>query len=491
MAKASRSSKKVISRSKSTISRSKFSFLKNKLFLALALVAALWIGKEMITQRSDVFLVSQGSPFQQSLSLDGATSLIASNSASLNPNMTTGFVFEAWVKPASAEFSHQSIFNKTSNNQNSFNLTLQSEYIASDDKYYVIYNMIVGGGNCITPYNLFHQRTYSSAQKDEVTKWHHVAGVVHPGGKLDLFVDGQASTMNTNSVPSVCTTNATPIQIGFNQPVGAGYFKGEIDEVRITNGEPYTSNFTPTMTPFTLTAQTALLYHFNNDLSDASPNDRDALLTGATTYVVSTVPTPAPSIAPSPTAKPSVSPVPSGCYYEQVQCIKAPCNPILKCGPSPSPRFCTQVAGTCLTPAGQCVGYSNGCQKAELCGSSAKQCNITKPMPSATPISCTCPPGAMCKLDARCRVSPTPTPKPSITPSLTPYPSPTLTPSCVTKIASLSLRTSANCTGDTFSSANYTCASGTSTILSMNGCLSAATIFTQVQSVCGTTCQGK
>jgi hypothetical protein len=489
MAKASRSSKRVISRTKRTASRSKFSFLKNKLFLALGLVAALWFGKEMLTKRSDIFLVSQGSPFQQSLSLDGATSLIASNSATLNPNMTTGFVFEAWVKPASAEFSQQVIFNKTSNNQNSFNLTLQSEYITSDDKYYMVYNMIVAGSNCIAPSSLFHQRTYSGSQKDEVTKWHHVAGVIHPGGKLDLFVDGQASTMNTNSVTSVCSANTAPIQIGFNQSSGSSYFKGEIDEVRITNGEPYTSNFTPAMAPFVLTEQTALLYHFNYDLSDASPNQRDALLTGAVTYVTSTVPTPAPSTAPSPTAKASVSPIPSGCYYEQVQCIKAPCNPILKCGPSPSPRFCTQVAGTCLTPAGQCVGYSNGCQRSDLCGASPKQCTITKPVPSATPINCTCPPGAICKLDARCRVSPTPTPKPSIAPSPTPYPSPSVA-SCVPKITSLSLKTSSNCAGDTFSYASYTCTGGTPTILSMNGCLSASAIFTQVRSTCGSICQG-
>lgn len=197
----------------------------------------------------------------------------------------------------------------------------------------------------------------------------------------------------------------------------------------------------------------------------------------------------------------------NGCYEKQIQCAKAPCNPIMVCpaGVSPAPvatkggEFCTQEAGTCLTPAGQCVGYSNGCQKAELCGSSAKQCSVvTKPVPTASP-SCTCPPGAVCKLDARCNASPiskpsiapTPTPKPSITPSLTPYPSPTLTPSCVSKIASLSLRTSVTCTGDTFSHANYTCAGGTSTILSMNGCLSAATIFTQVQSICGSACQGK
>lgn len=33
------------------------------------------------------------------------------------------------------------------------------------------------------------------------------------------------------------------------------------------------------------------------------------------------------------------SPTPANCHYEQVQCIKAPCNPVLVCD-SPNPRKC-------------------------------------------------------------------------------------------------------------------------------------------------------
>jgi hypothetical protein len=205
----------------------------------------------------------------------------------------------------------------------------------------------------------------------------------------------------------------------------------------------------------------------------------------------------------------------NGCYEKQIQCVKAPCNPIMVCpaGVSPAPiatkgpEICTQEAGSCLNSAGQCVGYTDGCQKSKVCGKDMKRCDTTtKPSPVSSPISCVCPPGAICKLDARCNPSPTtkptptPTPKPTATPTSTIIPKPSPTPitrpspsvtSCISKITSLSLKTSDKCMGDTFSSASYSCAGGTQTTLSMNGCLSATTIFTQVQSICGTTCQGK
>lgn len=38
---------------------------------------------------------------------------------------------------------------------------------------------------------------------------------------------------------------------------------------------------------------------------------------------------------------------PPGCYYQEVQCIKVPCNPVLTCGtPSPSPKSASQVVSS-------------------------------------------------------------------------------------------------------------------------------------------------
>lgn len=48
--------------------------------------------------------------------------------------------------------------------------------------------------------------------------------------------------------------------------------------------------------------------------------------------------------------RPTKSPVPSGCYYQEVQCIQAPCNPVLVC-PSgqPTDRAIVQCAPTTQT----------------------------------------------------------------------------------------------------------------------------------------------
>ncbi len=60
----------------------------------------------------------------------------------------------------------------------------------------------------------------------------------------------------------------------------------------------------------------------------------------------------------------------SGCYYKQVQCVKAPCEPVLVCPTtteSTNSQICTQVAGSCMGKEEKCVSYSNGCEQARLC----------------------------------------------------------------------------------------------------------------------------
>lgn len=68
-------------------------------------------------------------------------------------------------------------------------------------------------------------------------------------------------------------------------------------------------------------------------------------------YIVNYPPS---SPTPTPSATPLPSPVPtppSGCYYQQVQCIQAPCNPILVC-PSPTPiPSPTPTAPACDLPS--------------------------------------------------------------------------------------------------------------------------------------------
>lgn len=93
--------------------------------------------------------------------------------------------------------------------------------------------------------------------------------------------------------------------------------------------------------------------------------------------------------APGEIDKMSLREAPAGCYYKQVQCIQAPCEPILICDTTSDPQYevCTQIAGTCTGTDGQCVTFTNGCERGRLCAKdqSASTCTVAKPTPTQTP----------------------------------------------------------------------------------------------------------
>lgn len=157
----------------------------------------------------------------------------------------------------------------------------------------------------------------------------------------------------------------------------------------------------------------------------------------------------------------------SGCYEKQVQCVKAPCEPVLVCPPGvspiPTPQVCTQDAGSCLNSVGECVGYTDRCQRAKMCGKDFRRCDMTKPTPTpvASPISCSCPPGARCKMDARCSTptpKPTPTPTPIATSVPTTTPAPSLRPSPIAIKGGLSsFVAKKSCGGDSYLYITFSC----------------------------------
>lgn len=88
----------------------------------------------------------------------------------------------------------------------------------------------------------------------------------------------------------------------------------------------------------------------------------------------------------------------NGCYYQPVQCVKAPCEPIKVCTSTPVPTtICTQEAGSCIGVNGQCIAYTDGCQKSRFCKQPMEKC-IAKPTPTSTPVPTTMP--GTCTRDA-------------------------------------------------------------------------------------------
>lgn len=123
--------------------------------------------------------------------------------------------------------------------------------------------------------------------------------------------------------------------------------------------------------------------------------------------------------------RPSASPLPSGCYYQQVKCFQAPCNPILVCATS------------------------------------------TRPSPTPIPM----PP------------SPVASAFPSPVPSLWPSPSPSPTSLYTNQLASLQALDP--CGPDSFRIINYTCNNGAQATYGAGTCSNLTVAIKAIQSICG------
>lgn len=73
--------------------------------------------------------------------------------------------------------------------------------------------------------------TAPSSSPQPVGTWLHVAGVMRPGDRVDIFVNGTLSN-STSSVPSIIEDTTASLFVGCRKP-GYGHFKGALDEVRL------------------------------------------------------------------------------------------------------------------------------------------------------------------------------------------------------------------------------------------------------------------
>ncbi len=96
-------------------------------------------------------------------------------------------------------------------------------------------------------------------------QWHHLA-VVKAGNTLMQFVDGVER--GSWSVSGNVNSNGDLVVGQFNGLVSQRYFRGNIDELRITKGlVRWTENFTPPAGPGGADGFTSLLLHFDGDSS--------------------------------------------------------------------------------------------------------------------------------------------------------------------------------------------------------------------------------
>ena len=135
------------------------------------------------------------------------------------------------------------------------------------------FDVILNSGGTISVYRLDEGNTNLAATSSSTfsaQQWHHVAIVREGTGsnQMKLYVNGnlEASWTKTNAMYN----SNYPLLIGKQQyysTVSYGYFKGYIDEIRISNTARYTTTFTPSTTAFSNDGFTKLLIHSNNTSS--------------------------------------------------------------------------------------------------------------------------------------------------------------------------------------------------------------------------------
>lgn len=94
--------------------------------------------------------------------------------------------------------------------------------------------------------------------------WHHVA-FVREGSSLRLFANGSLLSTETITGSGVADDTTSTLYLGSGD---GNYYRGYIDEARISSSARYTSAFTPQPFPFTNDANTLLLLHADDFTDD-------------------------------------------------------------------------------------------------------------------------------------------------------------------------------------------------------------------------------
>jgi len=119
-----------------------------------------------------------------------------------------------------------------------------------------------------------------STNRFTANNWYHFAWV-YDGSNVKCYVDGTLEL----TVSESATFIDSKLAIAARFDIGAVYYVGHIDEVRVSNTARYTTNFTPSTSAFTNDSDTVLLVHM--DGTDGSTTFTDDNGTGRSAVGVS------------------------------------------------------------------------------------------------------------------------------------------------------------------------------------------------------------
>ncbi len=181
-------------------------------------------------------------------SANGLTALTCNDTALLDFSNTIDFTIECWLR----------VFDNTPNygciiasNQSSFNslarfLMFKGRNVPNNQK-----NCIVFGGE---PYP--SQTIVQSTTRLNLNEWYHVA-ITRAGKVYKLYLNGKLE--NQATIDTTINLSAGGTLLGRNKWDGDnGLFKGDIDQLRVSKGCIYTSDFTPSTEPYEFNPGSAL-----------------------------------------------------------------------------------------------------------------------------------------------------------------------------------------------------------------------------------------
>jgi hypothetical protein len=210
------------------------------------------------------------------LSFNGTNSYVrVADSASLRiPVMLT---VEAWIRPTAVPTGHRHVVGK-----NNYELSVEPQGAGFKAKM-----EFSSGGNW---------REVQSGQL-AINQWYHLAGT-YDGSNLRLYVNG--SRVGSLTTSGNIDQTSSPLRIGAADAAG-DFFRGIIDEVRISGVIRYPGNFVPPQGPFAPDAGTRGLWHFDEGsgavAADASGSGNAGTLVNGPTWTT-TVPFSGPDTTP-------------------------------------------------------------------------------------------------------------------------------------------------------------------------------------------------
>jgi hypothetical protein len=209
---------------------------------------------------------------RNSLSLDGVDDYVNVPATTANNlNLTGALTLEAWVKYTPNSNYQEILAKECYGTTNCGGYALQ---ITSGGKLRMIF--YTGG----TGYE-----DIVSSQSVPSGQWVHVAGVFD-GSQKRLYVGGvQDSVTVQDTTAPLSSGSTTTLKIGRRSNASQYYFKGLMDEVRISNAALYSATFTPASSLSETCGTTQGLWKFDGQsVEDATGNNNPNTLSGGATY---------------------------------------------------------------------------------------------------------------------------------------------------------------------------------------------------------------